>query len=97
MLLLKQFPSLPFLENKTIEFVNAFCSSDLPEAVKEAALFNISTLRTQTCFRISDGNFFAWEGCNDKAGVASEPVLMSGTMKLPQPSFLATWQELKGI
>ncbi len=55
---LKTNPSLPVLENKTIEFVNALCSSDLPEAVKEAALFNISTLRTQTCFRISDGNFF---------------------------------------
>jgi non-lysosomal glucosylceramidase len=65
---LKIIPSLPFLEDKTIEFVSAFCSSDLPETVKEAALFNISTLRTQTCFRISDGNFFAWEGCDDKNG-----------------------------
>lgn len=59
---------LPQLENKTIEFVSALCSSDIPAAVKEAALFNISTLRTQTCFRISDGNFFAWEGCDDKTG-----------------------------
>lgn len=65
---LKTTLELPFLESKTIEFVNAFCRSDLPEAVKEAALFNISTLRTQTCFRISDGNFFAWEGCDDKTG-----------------------------
>ncbi len=65
---LKTVPELPALENKTIEFVSALCSSDLPEAVKEAALFNISTLRTQTCFRISDGNFFAWEGCDDKTG-----------------------------
>jgi non-lysosomal glucosylceramidase len=65
---LKTNPELPALENKTIEFVSALCSSDLPEAVKEAALFNISTLRTQTCFRISDGNFFAWEGCDDKVG-----------------------------
>lgn len=61
-------PQLPQLENKTIEFVNAFCNSDIPIEVKEAALFNISTLRTQTCFRLSDGNFFAWEGCGDKAG-----------------------------
>ena len=64
----KTFPSLPFLENKTIQFVSALCNSDLPEPVLEAALFNISTLRTQTCFRISDGNFFAWEGCDDKVG-----------------------------
>jgi non-lysosomal glucosylceramidase len=65
---LKTTPSLPLLENKTIEFVDALCGSDLPESVREAALFNISTLRTQTCFRISDGNFFAWEGCDDKTG-----------------------------
>jgi non-lysosomal glucosylceramidase len=61
-------PCLKKLEDKTIEFVNAFCKTDLPEEVKEAALFNISTLRTQTCFRLSDGNFFAWEGCGNKSG-----------------------------
>jgi len=64
----KTILSLPVLEKKTAEFATALCNSDLPEAVKEAALFNISTLRTQTCFRISDGNFFAWEGCDDKVG-----------------------------
>jgi non-lysosomal glucosylceramidase len=64
----KSVPELETLENKSLQFVNALCSSDLPEAVKEAALFNTSTLRTQTCFRISDGNFFAWEGCGDNAG-----------------------------
>ena len=31
-------------EEKTIQFVNAFIKSDLPEVVKEAALFNMSTL-----------------------------------------------------
>ncbi len=61
-------PELGSLEAKTIEFVDAFCSSDLPEVVKEAALFNISTLRTQTCFRLSDGSLYAWEGCLDKVG-----------------------------
>lgn len=65
---LKTAPALEELENRTIKFVNALCNSDLPEPVREAALFNVSTLRTQTCFRISDGNFFAWEGCDDKAG-----------------------------
>jgi non-lysosomal glucosylceramidase len=64
----KTIPRLDHLENKTIEFVKAFCDSDLPEVVKEAALFNISTLRTQTCFRLTDGALYAWEGCNDKSG-----------------------------
>jgi uncharacterized protein (DUF608 family) len=64
----KTVSELDQLENKTIAFVEAFCSSDLPAEVKEAALFNLSTLRSQTCFRLSDGNFYAWEGCNDNSG-----------------------------
>jgi uncharacterized protein (DUF608 family) len=56
------------LEEKTVTFVSAFCSSSIPEVVKEAALFNLSTLRSQTCFVTPDGNFFAWEGCNDTSG-----------------------------
>ncbi|GHF25356.1 hypothetical protein GCM10017786_69380 [Amycolatopsis deserti] len=56
------------LESRTVEFVRAFCSSDLPGPVKEAALFNLSTLRSQTCFRTGDGRFYGWEGCNDRSG-----------------------------
>ena len=66
--ILKTLPQLPHLEQKTIEFVTAFCNSDLPEVAKEAALFNLSTLRSQTCFRTADGHFFGWEGCNDNSG-----------------------------
>ena len=63
----KFVPQLDKLEKKTVQFVQAFCESDLPEVVKEAALFNISTLRTQTCFRTEDGRFFGWEGtCNTR-------------------------------
>jgi len=60
--------SLDELEADTIRFVRSFCESDLPAVVKEAALYNLSTLRTQTCFRTEDGRFFAWEGCSDKHG-----------------------------
>ena len=56
------------LERRTVAFVEAFCASDLPDAVKEAALFNLSTLRSQTCFRAADGHFFGWEGCNNTKG-----------------------------
>lgn len=60
--------SLDDLEARTIKFVRAFSESDLPAIVKEAALFNISTLRTQTCFRTPDGRFYGWEGCFDDMG-----------------------------
>ncbi len=61
-------PLLPELERKTVGFVREFCKSDLPEVVKEAALFNLSTLRSQTCFRTTDGRFYGWEGCDDYEG-----------------------------
>ncbi len=57
-------PRAAELEAETVRFVRAFCDSDLPPAVKEAALFNLSTLRTQTAFRTEDGRFFGWEGGN---------------------------------
>ena len=61
-------PKLPELEQKTVTFVRTLCDSDLPDVVKEAALFNISTLRTQTCFRTEDGRFYGFEGCSDHRG-----------------------------
>ncbi|OPZ25862.1 MAG: hypothetical protein BWZ02_02269 [Lentisphaerae bacterium ADurb.BinA184] len=61
-------PRLPALERDTVAFVRAFCGADLPDAVKEAALFNVSTLRSQTCFRTADGRLFGWEGCCDTQG-----------------------------
>ncbi len=61
-------PALGKLEARTVGFVEAFCRSDLPATVKEAALFNLSTLRSQTCFRTPDGLFHGWEGCNDREG-----------------------------
>ncbi|MEN6333209.1 MAG: GH116 family glycosyl-hydrolase [Phycisphaerales bacterium] len=56
------------LEDKTLRFVRAFCESDLPDVVKEAALFNVSTLRSQTCFRTEDGLFYGFEGCGNRGG-----------------------------
>lgn len=56
------------LERRTVAFVTDFLGSDLPDQVKEAALFNLSTLRTQTVFRTPDGRFFGWEGCSDHEG-----------------------------
>jgi len=64
----KAVPRLPELARETEAFAAAFLASDLPDVVKESALFNLSTLRSQTVFRTEDGRFYAWEGCNDKAG-----------------------------
>lgn len=64
----KTYPQLVNLEQKTLQFVNAFLSTDLPEVVKEAALFNVSTLRSQTVFRIKSGHMMGWEGCMDMNG-----------------------------
>ena len=60
--------NLDWLETETLSFVTSLCSSDLPDVVKEAALFNVSTLRSQTVFRTPDGFMFGWEGCDDSAG-----------------------------
>jgi uncharacterized protein (DUF608 family) len=61
-------PQLGDLQQETANFVDTFCSSSLPEVVKESALFNLSTLRSQTCFRTADGRFFGFEGTADSKG-----------------------------
>lgn len=56
------------LEQGTVDFVRSIVETDLPAEVREAALCNLSTLRSQTCFRTADGRFFGWEGCFDRKG-----------------------------
>lgn len=55
-------PRLPQLEANTLKFVNALLRCSYPEVVKEAALFNLAALRSQTVFRIPDGHLMGWEG-----------------------------------
>jgi len=59
---------LPHLTELTLDFVNAMMRSSYPDVVKEAALFNLSTLRSQTVFRTEDGKMFGWEGIMDRFG-----------------------------
>jgi len=59
---------IPGLTTKTLSFVNAMMQSSYPDVVKEAALFNLSTLRSQTVFRTEDGRMFGWEGVMDRFG-----------------------------
>lgn len=66
--LARETSRLDALRTRTATFVTSVCRSDLPAVVKEAALFNVSTLRTQTCFRTPDGTLFGWEGIADSQG-----------------------------
>jgi uncharacterized protein (DUF608 family) len=59
---------LPALEKKTRAFVDAMRESTLPGSVKDAAMANLSTLVSTTCFRTADGEFHGFEGVNDKSG-----------------------------
>ena len=59
---------LPELEARTSAFASAMRESTLPAPVKDAAMSNLSTLVTTTCFRTSDGEFHGFEGVNDKLG-----------------------------
>ena len=61
-------PALPEYESRTLAFVNALLDSSYPEAIKEAALYNLNVLRSQTVFRISDGHMMGWEGVMDRYG-----------------------------
>ena len=61
-------PRMPELERRTIAFVEALTGSSLPASVKEAALFNLSVLRSQTVFRLPSGHLMGWEGVMDRFG-----------------------------
>ena len=59
---------LPELEKRMDQFLAAMRESTLPAAVKEAAMANLSTLATPTCFRTADGKFRGFEGIGDDFG-----------------------------
>ncbi|MEJ0055695.1 MAG: GH116 family glycosyl-hydrolase [Bacteroidota bacterium] len=64
----KTAAGLKDLEKETVSFVKAFVQSDVPEVIKEAALFNLNNLRSQTMFRTADGYPFGWEGTGSIKG-----------------------------
>ncbi|HON73476.1 MAG TPA: GH116 family glycosyl hydrolase, partial [bacterium] len=60
--------NLSRLESETKKFRNALFSGTLPGYVLDAVSSQISTIRTNTCFRTEDGYFFGFEGCSDNEG-----------------------------
>jgi len=60
--------NLPELERGTRRFHSLFFNSTLPPYVLDAVSSQASIARTMTCFWLEGGQFFAFEGCNDKTG-----------------------------
>ncbi|HET7841308.1 MAG TPA: GH116 family glycosyl hydrolase, partial [Terriglobia bacterium] len=60
--------NLAGLESRSREFVAAVRNTTLPDAVRDAAMANLSTLVSPTCFRTADGEFHGFEGSNDDGG-----------------------------
>ncbi|MET2985596.1 GH116 family glycosyl-hydrolase [Aureibaculum conchae] len=56
------------LEEETVNFVSKLVDSDIPEVLKEAGLFNLNNLRSQTVFRTADGLPFGYEGTGSVKG-----------------------------
>lgn len=60
--------NLPSLEKRMRQFLKAMRETTLPAPVKDAAMANLSTLATPTCFRTADGKFRGFEGIDDDRG-----------------------------
>jgi len=60
--------NLDRLESETRLFKNSLFESTLPEPVLDAVSSQISILKTTTCLRLTDGTFYAFEGCHPGAG-----------------------------
>ncbi|HSF14736.1 MAG TPA: GH116 family glycosyl-hydrolase [Vicinamibacteria bacterium] len=59
---------LPRLERDTRLFHDALFSTTAPTEILDAVSSQMSIIRTNTCFRASDGNFYAFEGTGDDHG-----------------------------
>lgn len=52
----------------TRKFQQDLINSDMPEIAKEAVISNISILKTPTCLRLENGEFYGFEGCIEDEG-----------------------------
>lgn len=56
------------LEESSRDFHHALYKSTLPNFVIDAVASNITVIRSPTCFRLEDGTFLGYEGCDDTKG-----------------------------
>ena len=61
-------PRLAELEAASVASLHAVAEADAPPELIEAALFNLSTLRSPTVFRSAEGEYYGWEGVGDRVG-----------------------------
>ncbi len=62
---MKQWDSL---KERTKKFVDILQSSTLPPVALEAMTSNLSVLKSPTCLRLTNGEFYGWEGCHASSG-----------------------------
>jgi non-lysosomal glucosylceramidase len=62
------FGNFERLREETKRFHDALFGSTLPAVVLDAASSQMSTIRTNTCLRLEDGAFHAFEGCSETIG-----------------------------
>jgi len=60
--------NLSRLEAETRLFRDTLFASTLPEPVLDAVSSQLSVLKSTTCLRLTDGTFYAFEGCNPTTG-----------------------------
>lgn len=60
--------ALPDLLHESAGFVRSVIALGMPPAMADAALSNLSVLKSTTVFRSADGRFYGWEGTEDDAG-----------------------------
>ena len=60
--------NLSRLESETKAFQDTLFQSTLPSYVLDAVSSQASIIRTNTCFRLADGNFYGFEGCSNHTG-----------------------------
>jgi uncharacterized protein (DUF608 family) len=60
--------NLSRLDRETRLFKDSLFESTLPAPVMDAVSSQISILKTHTCLRLTDGTFYAFEGCNSNTG-----------------------------
>lgn len=56
------------LYDESMKFKNTLMNSSLPVIFKDAIQGNIATLKSTTCLRLTNGEFWGWEGVNKERG-----------------------------